>query len=172
MGEPLLEAEVAEKLGCARGGLAAGESAQHLRQHHVLQRRELRQQMMRLVDETDVAAADAGTLAVIEPRGRKIGDVDLTAVLALEQAGDVQQRRLAGARRSDQRNRLTRPDRELRTLEDVERRVSLLVVALDGVQEDDGRFVVGHRPTRSAARRPDRGALRATPDRGWRAVTA
>ena len=40
-------------------------------------------------------------------------DIDLAAVRLLEQAGDMQQRRLAGAGRRDQRDRLARPDREL-----------------------------------------------------------
>ena len=52
-------------------------------------------------------------------------DIDLAGIGMLEQAGDMQQRRFAGARRRDQRHRLAGPDRELGALENVERGVAL-----------------------------------------------
>ena len=63
-------------------------------------------------------------------------DIDLAAVGMFEQAGDVQQRRLAGAGRRDQRDRLARPHRKLGAFEDFQRRVALVVAPLDRVQED------------------------------------
>ena len=47
-------------------GLSSGESKNELRQHGILQRRELRQKMMELVDETDLSAALARAVTVIE----------------------------------------------------------------------------------------------------------
>jgi len=47
---------------------------------------------MELIDETDLVAADAGTLGVREGRGRNPLNEDFAAVGMLEQAGDVQQR--------------------------------------------------------------------------------
>ena len=102
----LLEPEIAEQLGRALRRLALAQPADHLRQHDVLERGELRQQVVRLVDEADVVAADAGALGVGQSRGRRVVDVDLAGIRVLEQAGDVQQRRLAGAGRRDQRHRL------------------------------------------------------------------
>src|SRR4051812_41763370 len=62
--EPLLEAEIAEQLGGARARLFLPEAADHLRHHDVLDRRELRQQMVKLVDEADLGAADARALGI------------------------------------------------------------------------------------------------------------
>ena len=52
-------------------------------------------------------------------------DKDFAGIGMLEQAGDVQQRRFAGAGRPHQRHRLAGPDRELDALENVERGVAL-----------------------------------------------
>ena len=64
MGQPLAQAEIAEQFDGALVRLAAREAADHLRQQHVLQRGEFRQQMMRLIDEADLIAANAGALVV------------------------------------------------------------------------------------------------------------
>ena len=93
--------------------------------------------MMELVDEADLDAADAGALGIRQARGRDLVDVDLARIRLLEQAGDVQQRRFAGARRRHQRHRLPGPDRKLGALEDVERDVALVVVPVDAMQEQD-----------------------------------
>src|SRR5262249_29209939 len=97
--------------------------------------------------------------------------------------------RLAGARGGDQGDRLARPDRQLRILEDVERRVALAIVPVDPVQKEDrGRIgalgtldagrvlldadgVIDGRVIHNATPRPDRGAPRATPDRASPAAT-
>ena len=98
------------------------EAADELRHHHVLERRELRQQMVELVDEAELLAADA-RCARHRPWRRSAAPptIDLAAVGLLEQARDVQQRRLAGAGRRDQRDDLARPDREIGAAQDLER---------------------------------------------------
>ncbi len=118
------------------------EPADHLRQQHVFQRCELRQQVVRLVDEADLVAADAGALVVGQDRGRAAVDIDVAVVGMLEQAGDVQKRRLAGTGWRYQRHRLPAPERKLDAVEHVQRLVALPVVALDVVQEQDRNFLV------------------------------
>ncbi len=114
------------------------QAADHLRQHHVLLRRELGQQMVELVDEADLDAADAGALGIGQPGRRLAADIDLARVLVLQQAGDVQQRRLAGAGRRDEGDRLPLPDHEIGAAQDVERVLALRVAALDALQPEHG----------------------------------
>src|ERR1700735_1783530 len=97
--------------------------------------------MMELIDKTDLGAPDPGALHIVELRGRHSIDIDLAGVRMFEQAGDVEQRRLAGARRRHQRHRLPRPDGELGVLQDIKPRVSLAEVTADAVQEEYGLFL-------------------------------
>ena len=90
---------------------------------------------MELVDEADFYPADARALGVRELRGRDLVDIDFPGVGMLEQAGDVQERGLAGAGRRNERNRLARPDGKLGAFEDVQRDVALAVMAIDLMQE-------------------------------------
>ena len=103
--------------------LARSQAGDQLRHHDVLERRELRQQMMELVDEADLDRGACGCAR--RRRAAAIAAVDehLAGVGPLEQAGDVQQRRLAGARRRRPARR-SRPARATRSapLQHVERR--------------------------------------------------
>src|SRR4051812_1457909 len=128
--------------------------------------------MVKLVDEADLGAADTGALGIRERRGGGAVDIDLAVFGMLQQAGDMQQRRFAGAGRRDQRNRLAGPDRKLRTTQNVERGRPLRVATLDRVQEDRGLLLAGSRArvTHNAAPRPDRPARPATKDRAWPAA--
>src|SRR3974390_2735795 len=137
--------------------------------------------MVRLVDEADLIAADAGAVGGGEDRSGAAVDVHLAVIGMLEQAGDVQQRRLAGARGRHQRDRLPRPDGELGALKHVQRFVALPVSALDIVQEQDRNLSILLRRldpladnglTHSAAPPPDRGVPRARTDRAWRGTKA
>ena len=93
--------------------------------------------MMKLIDEADFGAPDPGALHVGEVRGRDRVDIDFAGVGMFEQAGNMQQRRFAGAGRRDQRHRLAGPYRKLGALENVERRVALTELPADAVQEDE-----------------------------------
>ena len=64
MGEAVLEAEIAQQLDAAAGRVLAAEPADHLRQDHVLDRGKFHQQMMELVNEADLRAADARALGI------------------------------------------------------------------------------------------------------------
>src|ERR1051325_9584724 len=67
--QPLLEAEIAEQLVGALARFAARQPADHLRQHHVFDRRELGQQMMKLIDKSHLDAANARSLGTRPVRG-------------------------------------------------------------------------------------------------------
>src|SRR5579863_4854754 len=96
--------------------------------------------MVELIDEADVGTADAGALGVGQVRRGHAVDVDFTRVRAFEHPGDLQKRRLAGARWPDQRHRLAGPYRELGAFENVESGVALTEPARNLMQEQD-RFV-------------------------------
>ena len=51
--DPVLEPEIAKEFVPALLGVALFEPADHLRQHHVFQRREIRQQPVKLIDEAE-----------------------------------------------------------------------------------------------------------------------
>ena len=109
--------------------------------------------MVRLVDEADLVAADAGALVIGQDRGGAAVDIDVAVVGMLQQAGDMQQRRFAGAGRRHQRHRLPGPDRQFGAVEDMQRGVALPVVALDVVQEQDRNFLgLSSSPRRSRRR--------------------
>jgi hypothetical protein len=137
--EAVLEAQIGEQLGRPLDRLPARQPADHLRQDHVLERGKFRQQMMGLVDEADIGAADLGAVRVRHARGRHLVDIDLAPIGMLKQAGNMQQGGFAGARGRHQRDRLAGPDRELGAFEDFERGEALPVATVDRMQEDDGR---------------------------------
>ena len=176
MGGALLDAHVAKELRGALGGHLAVDAADELGHHDVLERREFRQQMVELVDEADLHAPDCGPIVIAELAGFPADDVDLAGIRPLEQAGDVEKRRFAGARRRHQRHRLSRPQREFGAVEDGQRRFALRVLAFYLVEIDDRyifRPLLRHRSlTRTGALRRDRDARHATTDTAWRGRTA
>ena len=91
--EPYL-AQQAFRLGL---GLPLRSPGDQRRDHHVLQCRKLRQQVMRLEDESDAATAECGER--IAPEAQHVLSLDLqaAAVRRGERAEDLQQRGLAGA---------------------------------------------------------------------------
>ena len=143
---------------------------------------------MELIDEADLGAPDARALGIGHARGRDLVDIDLADVRMLKQAGNVQERRLASARRRHQRHRLARPERKLGVLEHFEGRGALAVSARDTVQKQDRCVLsrgqrIGRRRDRrmksrgrgvihNAAPRPDRAGPRARTDTRLRAARA
>jgi hypothetical protein len=128
------KAEIVEQLGCPPLGFTPRQAGDHLRHDDVLERRELRQQVVELIDEADRRAAQRGARAVGQLRGGGAPEIDLAAVGLFEEPRHVQQRRLAGARRRDERDRLARLQLERHAAQDVQRRPRLLVGALDPVE--------------------------------------
>ena len=157
------EAEIVEQFARPRARLGARQAADHLRQDDVLERRELRQQVMELIDEADLGAPQRRALVVGHCRGRRAADMHLARVRRLQQAGQMQQRRLSGAGRRDQRHRLAGPEREVRAVQHLDHRLAAPVAARDVLA---ARGAGGaRRLIHSAAPRPDRAAPRARTDR-------
>ena len=172
------EPQHGQQLRGARLRLARGHAADQLRHHDVLERRELRQQLVELVDEAHRAAPHARTLRIAQARAVDAVDDDAPAVGRLEQAGDVQQRRLARTRRPDQRHRLARIERGRRAPQHGDLAVALAEGAAQVLAAARRRgwwsypARAGLHLTRSAALRRDRAARPARTDRAWRAPTA
>ena len=137
MGDAIAKPEIAEDFLGARHGLGPFQAADHLRQHHVFQRREFRQQPVRLIDKADVGAADLGAFGIAQPGGGGAADIDLALVGMFEQPGDMQQRRFARARRRHQRHRLPGPQRQLGAAQNGQHRLALHILPLDVVQIND-----------------------------------
>ena len=100
-----------------RSGLVAGGAARHagdhLRQHHVFQRRKLGQQVMELVNEAERPPAQQGAMLVGQVAAIAPLDQDGAAIGPLQQPSDMQQGRFAGARRAHQRDDLAGAEHEI-----------------------------------------------------------
>src|SRR6185436_3354808 len=112
MMQAVFELDQREQLARAFVDLLPRPAAQVQRQPHVLQRAQRRQQVEELEDEADLVAADAGQLVVAEAGERLAVDAHLAGGRAIEPADQVQQRRFAGARRSNDRDHLAARDGE------------------------------------------------------------
>ena len=154
----------------ASARLSAGDELRH---HHIFERVEFRQQMMELIDEADVAAPDAGAFGIAQRGAVAPVQQHRTAIGAVEQPGDLEQRRFAGARRGDQRHRLALVKLRRRTVEHMDFAVALLEAALQVDKLDDrcSRALV-HGLTRTAGLRRDRDAPRARMDKASRGSKA
>ncbi len=96
----------------AHGMLA--QFAQRLHgQHHVLQRRELRQQEVELEHEAQGGEPRGGALRLVHVRGGAAADLHLARRRQIEQAEEVEQRRLARARRPGDGHELVGADGEV-----------------------------------------------------------
>ena len=92
----LLDPHIGKELQRPLAGEPAVEAADQLRHDDVLERGELGKQVVKLIDEADLHAADRSPLAVGEPAGAAPGDLDVAGIRPFEKAGNVQERRLAG----------------------------------------------------------------------------
>ncbi len=113
-----------QHLGLAPGG-GARHRGDHLRQHHVFERRKLGQQVMELIDETERAAAQRCALLVGQAAAVAPLDQHRPLCWLLQEPGDVQQRRFPGPGRPDQRDDLARPQRQVHPVQHRERNAAL-----------------------------------------------
>ena len=99
--------------------LAAGarEIREQQRQLDIALRREHRHEVVELEHEADVPRAPLRKLAVGELVDALAGDHDLAFVRTVEPADEIEQRRLAGARRAHQRDELARLDLEIQAVQ-------------------------------------------------------
>ncbi len=86
---------------------------------------------MKLVDEADRHPPQRRSRVVGHRSGVFALDKNLAGVRLFEQACDVEQRRLAGARGRNQRHCLARPNRDVDAAENIEPSIALAVVPLD-----------------------------------------
>ena len=93
----------AERFGGARARLGGGEAADAQRHGDVVERRELGQQMVELVDEAEMAVAPFALLGRVEGGEVAAAEIDATFGRRLEAAEQMQQRALARPRRADDR---------------------------------------------------------------------
>ena len=128
--EPVRETHRAEErarpLGCG-GAIGAGGT---LRQRHVLQRGELGQEVVELIDEADGVAAEPGTRAVAEAGGRLADQPERAVARHVEKPGNMQERGLAGAGGRHQRHHLAGGKRQARAFEHAHRGGSAGIVGL------------------------------------------
>ena len=100
--EPAGKAHGAEQLRRPRLGDLGALARDTLRQGDVVERRELRQEVVELVDEADGVQAQPRACALRELVRRLAGDRDLPLGGSLQQPGGVQQAGLARARGPDE----------------------------------------------------------------------
>jgi hypothetical protein len=91
-----------------------------------------RQQVEALEHEADVAGAPRRQFAAVEPREVDVADQDRAAVGVVEAADEVEQRRLAGARRAHQRVERAAGHRQVELVEHAQRFAGPLVGLGDG----------------------------------------
>ena len=111
--EPLAQAHALEQAARFGGRLLRRRAAHEQRHRDVLERRELRQQMMELIDEAERTIAQPAALRVAQRAHRLADDAHLACRRLIEAADELQQRRLARARRADDRDAIALGDGEL-----------------------------------------------------------
>ena len=157
--EPIGQADEAEQL---RRPLAATAAAvEDHRQLDVLDRAQVRQQVAGglLPDEPDDPAPVARPLAAADLAELVAGDDRPAGRRDLEPAEDVHQRRLAAARRADDRDHLALVDEQVEALEGDDLEVGDLEDLDEVVAADEGALAVA-RPLRCRRARPGAGSRR------------
>ena len=163
-------------------GVTLAATANDQRQRHVLQRRELRQQMVELVDEADVAIAEAPDLGVAHLVQHGVGHPYFAGAGAVEATEQVEQGGLAGARTADHRDPLAGVHLELELVEHHQVGGTFIVdpgqlaalehqIVAGGGRRLDTRLG-DYRIIHSAAPRQAGPAPRARPDTGWTGKSA
>jgi hypothetical protein len=145
--EALAEADFLEHAGGPAVRLAAVHAADDERHGDVLERRELRQQMVELIDEAERRVAHATALGLGHPAERASPHRDRAGTGRVQAAEQVQQGRLARARAPDDHDALTRPDLQVDPRQHAHRRRAEIGLLQAGAGQ--------HGVTHSAAPRPD-----------------
>jgi hypothetical protein len=149
MREPVREPDALEHGPRARPPVGDRQAGVQQPGGDVLERRHRLEQKELLEHEPDVPGAQPGQLAVVERADVVAGDLQPPARGSLERAHDVQQRRLARARRADDGQQLAPRDVQ----RDAAQRLHAAGVGLlDRVERQDGHSAV---TTRMPARSPE-----------------
>src|SRR5437016_3829060 len=165
MRQPFAETKAFENACGFLLGVASRFPGDELRDHHVFERAELRQKMMRLIDEPDAVAPQASAFAVAERGRRKPVDIDLAFARRFEQPGHMKKRRFPGARLAHQRDQFAARNRETDVAKNFKRDLALPIAPRDIFEAEDGGVI------HTGAPRRDRGAQPARTDRASRGMT-
>ena len=157
MGEPVGEAERAEQGFGPLPGRRLGRAADQLRDDHILDRGEIGEQMVELVDEAEPLAPRPRAAGLVEIGGLLAPDPDRALEAALEQPHRLQQGGLARARGAEQSDDLALGDGEIDPAQHVDDDARLLEAALEA---RNLQHLI-----HSAAPEPDRCSPPSTPDR-------
>src|SRR5882724_10252152 len=112
----MADTHIIQQLSGALMRLFPREPSNELRHHDIFYRRKFREEMMKLIDETDLVASDGRAPLVGQPVARIAVDRDIPGVRVLQQAGHVKKGGLAGARRRDKGHDLATMQRKIRTI--------------------------------------------------------
>ena len=99
--QPVAQPQVGQQLRGPRRIVALFLARNHGGDTHVLQRRELRQELVELEDKADMAVAEGGQVTVLHGEDIRTLDGHLTLGRTVERADDLQERSLAGAGLTD-----------------------------------------------------------------------
>ena len=137
MRQAMAEAERGEQGRRARIRGVAFCTVDQLRQNDVLDRVEIGQQMVELVDEAKAVTAHERAAMRVELRGFGARDADRSLEPAFEQTDRLQQRRFARSRRAEQRDDFPRRDRQIDPAQHLDRLAALREAARKpgGVQD-------------------------------------
>jgi hypothetical protein len=158
------QAQTGQQFPCPLACVGERRGGDAHRQGHVVQRRELRQQVVELIDEAELGQAHARALALRQVGAVHPVDQDAAAVGMLQQAGGVQQRRLARTGWADQPDQFAGTDVEVHAPQ--HRQALVAAGDIGAFKTADGQDQ--GRATHNEAPQPDLGATRATPAAGWR----
>jgi len=140
-------------------GARARVGDRHPRNAHrhlgVLERGELRQQMMELKHEADVTVSKRHDVIVGHRRDVGVADRDRAAIHAIQPAQHVQQRALPHARRADDRDHLAGIDLEIEIAEDGERRRADRVALHDAASFEERHQRSNCNHERTTPRKPE-----------------
>src|SRR5690606_32634965 len=142
------------------------------RHHRVLQRGEIRQQVMGLEDEADGVVAKPRQLRLVPPKERLPLEEDLPCAGLVQSAEDVQERALSGAGLAEERHHLALVQRQVESTQDLDPPLSRQPVVLAQRPRLEERcpglsHCAGPPPAASAPRRA-RGRWWPSKRGGWR----
>ncbi len=101
---PIRKFQKIKKFLCSLKGFLPALPGDKRGHRHILQRRELGQQMVELIDETDMPVAELRQLVVGQTVEIHAVNDHLSPIRLVQRADDVQQRRFAGPGRTDNRH--------------------------------------------------------------------
>jgi hypothetical protein len=137
--EPVAQPHLAEKAGRRVRGLATRRARDEARQHHVLDRGELGQEVVELEDEPDPPSTQEREIAVGQMGDLRAVEKHLARRGPVESAEKVKERALASARCADDADDLALLDVEIESPQDVDLERSEVIALAKAFRDDDRR---------------------------------